>query len=84
MIVAGVKLSGIPGTEIPAADTSVPDSPVAYMVTPLAENAASFSVPTCPFSEILVTTLDMLIEPTVNSIIWTVPPPARGRLTLPL
>ena len=46
-----------------------PVSCVAYSVTPLAENAASVSVPVCPFSKIRVTALDIVIEPTVNSII---------------
>src|SRR5512146_137633 len=76
LAVDGVKVTGTPRME--------PDSFVAYMVTPLAVNDASVSVPVCPASVITVVAPDMLIESTVNSIMVTVPPPASGRSTLPL
>jgi hypothetical protein len=60
-----------------------PDSFVAYIVTPLAVNETSFSVPVSPSSWIAVVAFDMAIEPTVNSITSTVPPPATGKSTLP-
>ena len=54
LVVDGVKVTGTP--------RMAPDNRVAYMVTPLAENDASVSVPVCPASEICVTACVMVIE----------------------